>query len=148
MSYFAYVKNAKVEHVQFVSTSTPAGEKWVALYRSGVTLKHSSDYDVMPGDVYVDGKFYKKDIETGETTLLEDGAWTHPKAVRFAGIMDEEIVGQWGSGKENFASQEEIDEFVDMVETSDVVELKLDEQFIVEKGWLYDGVNFTNPDND
>jgi hypothetical protein len=101
----------------------------------------------MPGDLYVDGKFYKKDIETGETTLLEDGLWTHPKAVRFAGIMEEEIVGQWGIGKEMFASQEEIDEFVAMVETSDVVELKLDEQFVVEKGWLYDGVNFTNPDN-
>jgi hypothetical protein len=147
MPYFAYVKDAKVEYVQFVSTSSPVGEKWVALNRSGVTLKYSSHYDVMPGDVYVDGKFYKKDIDTGETTLLEDGAWTHPKAVRFAGIMEEEIVGQWGIGKEMFASQEEIDEFVAMAETSDVVELKLDEQFIVEKGWLYDGVNFTNPDN-
>jgi len=147
MSYFAYVKNTKVEHVQFVSTATPVGEKWVALLRSGVTLKYSSDYDVMPGDVYVDGKFYKKDIETGETTLLEDGAWTHPKAVRFAGIMDGEIVGQWGTGKENFASQEEIDEFVTAIENSNVIELDLESQFVVEKGWLYDGVNFTNPDN-
>jgi hypothetical protein len=147
MPYFAYVKDAKVEYVQFISTSAPVGEKWVALNRSGVTLKYSSNYDVMPGDLYVDGKFYKKDIETGETTLLEDGLWTHPKAVRFAGIMEEEIVGQWGIGKEMFASQEEIDEFVIMAETSDVVELKLDEQFVVEKGWLYDGVNFTNPDN-
>ena len=147
MPYFAYVKDAKVEYVQFISTSAPVGEKWVALNRSGVTLKYSSNYDVMPGDLYVDGKFYKKDIETGETTLLEDGLWTHPKAVRFAGIMEEEIVGQWGIGKEMFASQEEIDEFVIMAETSDVIELKLDEQFVVEKGWLYDGVNFTNPDN-
>ncbi len=147
MSYFAYVKNGKVEHVQFVSTSTSVGEKWVALFRSGVTLKYSTNYAVMPGDVYVDGKFYKKDIETGETTLLEDGAETHPETVRFAGIMDGEIAGQWGTGKENFASQEEIDEFVTMVETSNVVELELESQFIVEKGWLYDGVNFTNPDN-
>jgi hypothetical protein len=147
MPYFAYIKDATVKHVQFVSTSTPAQEKWVALNRSGVILKESTHYDVMPGDLFTDNKFYKKDIETGEITLLEDGAWTHPKAVRFAGIMDGEIVGQWGLGKENFATQEEVDEFVTMVETSDIVELKLDEQFVVEKGWLYDGVNFTNPNN-
>lgn len=147
MPYFAYVKDAKVEHVQFVSTSTPAQEKWVALNRSGVVLKYSSNYDVMPGDVFVDGKFYKKDIETGETTLLEDGAWTHPLAVRFAGIMDGEIVGQWGVGKDLFATPEELDEFVNMILNSEIIELSQDQQFSVEKGWLYDGVNFTNPDN-
>lgn len=147
MPYFAYIKDGTVKHIQFISTATPAQEKWVALNRSGVLLKESTHYDVMPGDLLIDGKFYKKDAETGETTLLEDGVWTHPKAVRIAGIMDGEIVGQWGIGREQFDTQEEVDEFANMVVTSDIVELELDQQFTVEKGWLYDGVNFTAPDN-
>lgn len=147
MPYFAYVKDGVVKHLQFVSSSTPAQEKWIALNRSGVLLKESTYHDVMPGDLLIDGKFYKKDIETGETTLLEDGVWTHPKAVRFAGIMDGEIVGQWGMGKEQFESQEAIDEFVTVVTTSNIVEIEKDQQFLVEKGWLYDGVNFTAPNN-
>ena len=147
MPYFAYVKDGTVKHVQFASTSTPAEQKWTALFRSGVLLKESTHYDVMPGDVFIDGKFYKKDIETGETTMLEDGAWTHPKAIRFAGIMEDEIVGQWGLGKEQFNSQEEIDEFIQIVTTAEIVEISKEQQFSVEKGWLYDGVNFTAPDN-
>jgi hypothetical protein len=147
MPYFGYVRNGTVKYVQLVTSSTPAQIKWTALNRSGVLLKESTHYDVMPGDVLIDGKFYKKDAETGETTLLEDGAWSHPKAVRIAGIMDGEIVGQWGLGKETFTDQAEIDQFVDDIVNSEIVEIGQEQQFVVEKGWLYDGVNFTNPDN-
>lgn len=147
MPYFAYVKEGTVKYVQFIGAGSTAQDKWIALNRSGVLLKESTHYDVMPGDLYIDGKFYKKDIETGETTMLEDGAWTHPKAVRFAGIMDGEIVGQWGMGKEQFNTPEEVVEFANMIVSSEIVEIDKDQQFSVEKGWLYDGVNFTAPDN-
>ena len=147
MPYFAYVRNGTVKYVQLVTSSTPAQEKWIALNRSGVLLKESTGYDVMPGDLFTDGKFYKKDIETGETTLLEDNAWVHPKAVRFAGIMDGEIVGQWGLGKELFADEAEMNQFAEDIVNSEIVEVAKEQQFLVEKGWLYDGVNFTNPNN-
>lgn len=147
MPYFAYVRNGTVKYVQLVTSSTPAQEKWIALNRSEVLLKDSTGYDVMPGDLFTDGKFYKKDIETGETTLLEDNAWVHPKAVRFAGIMDGEIVGQWGLGKELFEDQEAIDQFVDDIINSEIIELSQEQQFLVSKGWLYDGTNFTYPEN-
>ncbi len=147
MPYFAHVRDGVVKYVQLVTSSTPAQTKWIALNRSGVLIKDSRGYDVMPGDLFIDGKFYKKDIETGETTLLEDGAWVHPKAVRFAGIMDGEIAGQWGIGKELFTDEAEMDQFVDDIVNSQIVEVTQEQQFLVEKGWLYDGVNFTKPDN-
>lgn len=146
MPKFAYVKNGTVKYVQLVSSSTPAQDRWIALNRSGVVLKYSSNYDIMPGDLFVDDKFYKKDIETDATTLVEEADFGLP-AVRFAGIMDGEVVGQWGEGKELFDSQEEINEFIDDVLTSEIVEVSKAEQFLVEKGWLYDGVDFINPDN-
>lgn len=147
MPYFAYVRNGSVKYVQLVSTATQPQVKWIALNRSGVLLKDSGGHDVMPGDLFIDNKFYKKDIETGETTLLEDGLWSHPKAVRFAGIMDGEIVGQWGIGKEQFADQLEIDQFVDDILNSEIIEIPQEQQFTIEKGWLYDGANFTTPNN-
>lgn len=147
MPYFAYVRNGTVKYVQLVTSSTQAQEKWLALNRSGVLLKESTGYDVMPGDMFTDGKFYKKDIETGDLTLLEENAWVHPKAVRFAGIMDGEIVGQWGLGKELFTDDAEMTQFADDIVNSEIIEIEKDQQFSVEKGWLYDGVNFTAPDN-
>jgi len=147
MPYFAHVKNGTVGYVQFISTSNPSSEKWIALNRSGVVLKDTTKINVMPGDLFVDGKFYKKDIETGETTLVENEEWTHPNSVRFAGIIDGEIVGQWGHSTALFANQDEIDDLVNAVVDSEIIELDKENQFLVTKGWLYDGVNFTNPDN-
>ncbi len=147
MPYFAYIKNGTVKHVQFISTSNPSSEKWIALNRSGVVLKDTTKINVMPGDLFVDDKFYKKDIETGETTLVEDEEWTHPNSIRFAGIIDGEIVGQWGHATSLFADQDEIDNLVNAVVDSEIIELDKENQFLVTKGWLYDGVNFTNPDN-
>jgi hypothetical protein len=63
MPYFAYVKDGTVKYVQFISSSSPSQEKWVALNRSGVVLKETTKYNVMPGDLLIDGKFHKKDIE-------------------------------------------------------------------------------------
>ncbi len=148
MPNFAYVRDGVVKYVQSTPGATPAEEKWIALNRSGVVLKDSTHYDVMPGDLLIDDKFYKKDIETGETTLLEDGAWTHPRAIRFAGIMDGEVVGQWGLGKENFEDEAEINQFVEDILASQVVELPLGMKLLVKKGWLYDGVDFSEPSND
>lgn len=147
MPNFAYVRDGIVKHVQTATGSNPVEEKWIALFRSGVLLKDSGGHDVMPGDLFIDDKFYKKDIETGETTLLEDGLWSHPKAVRFAGIMDGEIVGQWGIGKELFADQSEIDEFTDNILNSQIVEIEQDSSYLVEKNWIYDGTIFSAPDN-
>jgi hypothetical protein len=147
MPYFGYVRDGIVKYVQLVTSSTPAQSKWIALNRSGVILKDSSNYDVMPGDLFTDGKFYKKDAETNNTTLLEDGAFTLPNAIRVAGIVDGEIVGQWGMGTELFENIEEAHQFIDDIVNSQIVEIEQEQQFLVEKGWLYDGVNFTNPDN-
>ncbi len=147
MPYFAYVRDGVVKYVQLVTSSTPAQVKWIALNQSGVLLKDSTGYDVMPGDLFTDGKFYKKDIETGETTLLEEGAWVHPKAIRFAGIMEGEIVGQWGLGKELFDDEEEINQFIDDIINSQIIEIDQSQQFSVVNGWLYDGVNFSEPNN-
>ena len=60
MPYFGYVRDGIVKYVQLVTSSTPAQSKWIALNRSGVVLKDSSGYDVMPGDLFTDGKFIKK----------------------------------------------------------------------------------------
>lgn len=147
MAYFAYVRNGVVKYQQFLSEGNPIEQKWIALYKSDVLIKNTTSYDVMPGDLFVNEKFYKKDIETGETTLLEDGAWEHPKAIRFAGIMDGEIVGQWGRGKEMFADQAEIDQFIDDILNSEIIEIIQDQPNRVQAGWLYNGVNFTSPDN-
>lgn len=147
MPYFAYVRDGVVKYVQLVTSSTPAQIKWLALNQSGVLLKDSTGYDVMPGDLFIDGKFYKKDIETGDTTLLEEGAWVHPKAIRFAGIMEGEIVGQWGLGKELFADQTESDQFVEDILNSQIIEIDQEQQFSVVRGWLYDGANFSKPNN-
>jgi len=145
MPKFAFVNNGVVKHTQFMTTAEPVKEKWIMLNRSGVVLKESTRYDVMPGDLFVDGQFYKKN-EDESTTLLVEGEYTHPNAIRFAGIMDGEVVGQWGEGKELFDNQEEINEFIDDVLTSEIVEVSKAEQFLVEKGWLYDGVDFTSPE--
>lgn len=148
MPNFAHVRDGVIKHIQIVPGASPAEEKWIALFRSGVLLKETTHYDVMPGDVLIDDRFYKKDIETEETTLLEDGAWTHPKAIRFAGVMDGEIVGQWGLGKETFADQSEIDQFVEDILNSEIVEIPAGMKLLVKKGWLYDGTNFTAPSSD
>jgi len=146
MPNFAYVKNGIVKYTQFTNDGNLIEQKWTALFRSNVLIKNSTEYDVMPGDLFVDNKFYKKDIETGETTLLEEGAWSHPKAVRFAGIMDGEIVGQWGRGRELFADQAEIDQFIDDILNSEIIEINQDQPDRVKVGWLYDGVNFIEPE--
>lgn len=145
MPNFAFVKNGIVGFIEFVNPTSPAIEKWVALFRSGVLLKETTRYDVMPGDLFLDGKFYKKDIEDGTTTLLEEGEWTHPNAIRFAGIMDGEIVGQYGKTKDLFSNQQEIDNYVDIITSSEIIELTTEQSSSVEVGWIYDGSNFTNP---
>ena len=145
MASFAYVRDGIVKYVQAIAGLSQAEEKWIALNRSDVLLKNTMGYNVMPGDLFIDGKFYKKDIETGETALLQEGVWTHPKAVRFAGIMDGEIVGQWGLGKENFQDESEINQFCDDILNSQIIEISDEQLFLVEKGWLYDGNKFTNP---
>lgn len=145
MPYFASVRNGIVIHTYVTNDQNLVEKKWTALFRSNVLIKNSTYYDVMPGDLFIDGKFYKKDIETGETTLLEDGAWSHPKAIRFAGIMDGEIVGQWGRGRELFENQIEIDQFIDDILNSEIIEINYEQPNLVEKNWLYDGVNFSPP---
>lgn len=147
MPYFAYVKDGTVKYVQFISSSSPSQEKWIALNRSGVSLKETTKYNVMPGDLFIDGKFYKKDLESDSTTLLEEAEWTHPNSIRFAGIMDGEIVGQWGLATDLFDTQDDVNILVDSIVNSEIVELNKENQFLVKKGWLYDGVNFTDPDN-
>jgi hypothetical protein len=147
MPYFGYVRDGVVKHVQFITSSTPVHEKWLALNRSGVILKDSSNHGVMPGDLFVDGKFYKKDAETNETTLVEDGTGTLPEVIRVAGIVDGEVVGQWGMGADLIGDLTECQQFIDDVVNSQIVEIEQEQQFLVEKGWLYDGVNFTSPDN-
>jgi hypothetical protein len=147
MPYFGYVRDGVVKYVQLVTGSTPAHEKWLALNRSGVILKDSSNHDVMPGDLFIDGKFYKKDAETNETTLVEDGTGVLPEVIRVAGIVDGEVVGQWGMGADRFADLAEANQFIDDIVNSQIVEIEQEKQFLVENGWLYDGVNFTNPDN-
>jgi hypothetical protein len=148
MPYFGYVRDGVVKYVQLVTGSTPAHSKWLALNRSGVILKDSSNHDVMPGDLFTDGKFYKKDAETNETTLVEDGTGVLPEVVRVAGIVDGEVVGQWGMGVEAaFEDLSEANQFIDDIVNSQIVEIEQEQQFLVEKGWLYDGANFTNPNN-
>jgi hypothetical protein len=78
--------------------------------------------------------------------LLEEGVFTHPNSIRFAGIMDGEIVGQYGKRKDTFENQEKIDEYVNIIISSEIVELTSEQLSFVEVGWLYDGSNFTNPD--
>jgi hypothetical protein len=146
MPSFAFIKDGVVRFIESVSPAGPSTEKWIALFRSGVLLKETTRYDVMPGDLFLDGKFYKKDIEDGTTTLLEEGVFTHPNSIRFAGIMDGEIVGQYGKRKDTFENQEKIDEYVNIIISSEIVELTSEQLSFVEVGWLYDGSNFTNPD--
>ena len=50
-------------------------------------------------------------------------------------------------GTELFENIEEAHQFIDDIVNSQIVEIEQEQQFLVEKGWLYDGVNFTNPDN-
>lgn len=146
MPYFAYVRNGVVKYHQFLEKGNLIEEKWTALYRSNVLIKDSTGYDVMPGDLFIDEKFYKRDPETGDPILLQEGEWVHPKAVRFAGIMEEEIIGQWGRGKELFADQAEIDQFVDDILNSEIVEINHEQPNLVKENWLYDGVNFIQPE--
>lgn len=145
MAYFAQVRNGVVKHTHFTNDGNLVQQKWTALFRSNVLIKNSTEYDVMPGDLFIDGKFYKKNIETGELTLLEDGAWSHPAAIRFAGIMDGEIVGQWGMGREQFKDQAETEQFIDDILNSEIIEINYEKPNLVEKNWLYDGVNFFPP---
>jgi hypothetical protein len=147
MPKFAYVKDGTVKHVQFLNEAVPVQEKWVAMNRSGVTIKESTNYNVMPGDLFLDGQFYKKE-EDDSTTLLVEGRYTHPNSIRFAGIMDGEVVGQWGRPTEEFANQDEINDFIDNILTSEIIEVDNPDQLSAEVGWLYDGVNFTDPNND
>ena len=146
MPKFAYVKEGTVKYVLFLDPSTM--EKWISLSRSGVQLLESSYYDVFPGDLFIDNNFYKKN-EDDTTTLVEKSTESFTiGSIRFAGIMDGEVVGHWGKNMDQFpGGQEEIDEFIDAILTSEIVEISKPEQFIVEKGWLYDGVDFTDPDN-
>ena len=148
MPKFAYVKDGTVKHIQFLTEAKPIQEKWIAMNRSGVILKESTNYNVMPGDLFLDGQFYKKDLEDDSTTLLVEGEYTHPNSIRFAGIMDGEIAGQWGRPTEDFANQDEINDFIDTIVTSEIIEIENPNQSSVDVGWLYDGVNFTDPNND
>lgn len=147
MAYFAYVRNGIVKHYHYLDEANPIHEKWIALYRSDVVLKDTTGYDVMPGDLFIEEKFYKKNIETGETSLVEDGVWVHPKAIRFAGIMDGELIGQWGVGREQFESQEKIDEFINDILNSEIIEIQQDQPHLVQNGWTYNGSNFIEPGN-
>ncbi len=142
MPNFAFIKDQKVRFIESVNPTGPALEKWIALFRSNVLLKETTRYNVMPGDLFVDGKFYKKD--SSEVPLIE-GEWTHPNSVRFAGIMDGEVVGQYAKGSSMFSNEEEIVEFIDIITSSQIVELTAEQSGHVEKGWIYDGVNFINP---
>jgi hypothetical protein len=146
MPKFAFVKDGVVKHTQFLTTANPAKEKWIAINRSGAVLKETTNYDVMPGDLFIDGQFYKKN-EDGSTTLLIEGEWTDPTSIRFAGIIDGVIAGQWGTGIEAFDTQDKADEFIDNILNAQIIEVDKDLQFSVENGWLYDGVNFTNPNS-
>jgi len=148
MPKFAYVKDGTVKYIQYLTEARPVQEKWIAMNRSGVILKESTNYNVMPGDLFLDGQFYKKDLEDDSTTLLVEGRYTHPNSIRFAGIMDGEIVGQWGRPTEEFANQDEINEFIDNILNSEIIEIENPDQNSAEVGWLYDGVNFTDPNND
>lgn len=142
MPNFAFIKDQKVRFIESVNPTGPALEKWIALFRSNVLLKETTRYNVMPGDLFVDGKFYKKD--SSEVPLIE-GEWTHPNSVRFAGIMDGEVVGQYAKGSSMFSNEEEIAEFIDIITSSQIVEVTAEQSSYVEKGWIYDGVNFINP---
>lgn len=142
MPNFAFIKDQKVRFIESVNPTGPALEKWIALFRSNVLLKETTRYNVMPGDLFVDGKFYKKD--SSEVPLIE-GEWTHPNSVRFAGIMDGEVVGQYAKGSSMFSNEEEIAEFIDIITSSQIVEVTAEQSGYVEKGWIYDGVNFINP---
>jgi len=142
---FAFVKNGTVRFIETVNPTSINVEKWIALFRSEVLLVETTNYDVMPGDLYLDGKFYKKNIVDGTTTLVEDGVYTHPTAIRFAGIMDGEVVGQYGRSREFFENQQAIDDFVDIITSSNIVELTADQSYSVKVGWLYNGTDFTNP---
>ena len=147
MAHFANVTNGVVKHIHSLDEANMIHQKWIALFRSNVLIKDSTGYDVMPGDLFVDGKFYKKDLETGEAILLQEGEWVHPKAIRFAGIMDGEIVGQWGQGKELFKDEEEMNQFVEDILNSEIVEINYDPPQTVKVNWLYDGVNFIQPES-
>lgn len=150
MPYFAYVENNKVIYVKYFSTLNLIGKKWTLLNKSGVTLKESTYHDVTNGDLVIENKYYKKNAETGETILVEDGMGNHPKAEKeiiFSGIVNGEIVGQFGILRKNFQNQEEENNFVNSIINSNVIELTNENKFLVNEGWLYDGVNFIEPEN-
>lgn len=140
MPSFAFIKNEIVKHIEHVYP-----EKWIALFRSGVILKNTTRYNVMPGDLFLDGKFYKKDIESGDLTLLEEGDYIHPNSIRFAGIIDGEIVGQMGRSLTLFQNQEEIDDFADTIISSEIIEIPSEQSYSVQSGWIWDGENFSPP---
>lgn len=143
MPNFAFIKDQKVQFIESVNPTGPALEKWIALFRSGVLLKETTRYNVMPGDLFIDGRFYKKDSTNAP---LEEGEWTHPTSVRFAGIMDGEVVGQYGKDRSLLGNEEDVSEFIDVITSSQIVELTTEQSSYVEKGWIYDGFNFVNPD--
>lgn len=146
MPKFVFVKDGIVKHTQFLTEASPIQEKWIAMHRSGVVMKESTNYNVMPGDLFLDGQFYKKE-EDDSTTLLIEGRYTHPNSIRFAGIVDGEIAGQWGKPTAEFANQDEINEFIDDILNSEIIEVEDPNQSSVDVGWLYDGTTFTNPNN-
>lgn len=150
MPYFAYVTNNKVVHINYFSGLNLIGQKWTALNRSNVILKESTYHDVTIGDLFIENQYYKKNAETGETTLLAEGAGNHPngdKEIIFSGIVNNEIVGQWGILKSKFQNEEDQNNFVNDIISSNVIELTDQDKFLVNKGWLYDGVKFIKPEN-
>lgn len=145
MPNFAFIKDGVVRFIETVSPTGPSTEKWIALFRSDVTLIETTRYNVMPGDLFSDGKFYKKNTEDNTITLLEEGEWTHPNSIRFAAIMDGEVVGQWAKNVSLFENEEKLNEFIDIALNADIVELTDEQSSFINLGWLYDGAIFTNP---
>jgi len=141
MVNFALIVNNVVKHVFSYDESRAVGEKWIAAMRSDVKIIKVSGYSFENGDTIINGVFYRKN-SSGNLEALQQNNNIDENVVRYAGIIDDEVIGGIIITK-SLLGQDNFDRFDQAINSSYLIsECPLD----VNVGWTYDGINFNLPE--
>jgi hypothetical protein len=138
MINFAIVVNEEVLYNMPFDATSSMGEKWIAILRSNPKIVKISGYAFAPGDVLINGEFYRKNSSNELDKLIKDEG-VDQNSVYFAAIFDDEIAGGMSLRKDIIDKS-----IIDRVEKAFASDYKIIEAPLnVGFGWLYDGTTFT-----
>lgn len=143
MALFGFILNNKVEFIMPIVEGSHVNDKWIAALRSEVIFRDAStNYGLSSGDIFENEKFYRN-VDGNLVEIEKDPLWDDPNVVRFAGIIDGEVIGMRMASKDSLGGEDIFNRFKTTLSSNPlIVEIKNQS---VDIGWTWDGQNFLPP---